>query len=153
MNMSRPTAGSLVWHLALRWRAEVDRTVLALGLTHAQYSALASLHAMSQRGEIPTQRELADYTKLQPIFISKLVRSLETAGFISRRADGKDSRAVRLELTSRGLQTAAAARELVQNLDARLVGPIGGNEGPDTVRFKEALRILIDSYDNPGELE
>lgn len=142
-----------MWHLALRWRAEVDRTVLPLGLTHAQYSALASLHAMSQRGETPTQRELADYTRLQPFFISKLVRSLEMAGFVSRRADDKDTRAVRLELTTSGLQTAAAARKLVQNLDAKLVGPIGGNESPDAVRFKEILRILIDSYDHPGELK
>ncbi len=45
------TTGSLVWHLGLRWRAggltERSRT---WGLTHAQYSVLASLHGLVSAG-------------------------------------------------------------------------------------------------------
>lgn len=45
------TTGSLVWHLGLRWRAGVDRAIAHLGgLTHAQYSVLASLHGLVSAG-------------------------------------------------------------------------------------------------------
>src|SRR5687768_6962193 len=87
-----PTTGSLVWHLALRWRAAVDRAVAPLGLTHAQYSALASLRHLTHHGEQPSQRRLADYTDLGPIYVSKLVRALEAKGLVERTRDPGDAR-------------------------------------------------------------
>lgn len=151
MDTTRPTTGSLVWHLAMRWRAEVDRAVAPFGLTHAQYSALASLHAMSERDETPTQRQLADYTTLQPIYVSKLVRVLEAEGHITRQPDSDDSRAVRLALTGAGRETIIVAREIVRALDHKLTEPIGGSEGARTRELAGVLRTLIDHHDGIGE--
>ena len=54
------TAGFLlVWHLALRWRADVDRAVAWLELTHAGYAVLASLRALTHAVETPSQHRLA----------------------------------------------------------------------------------------------
>ena len=78
----QPTTGALVWLLAMRWRAAVDRAVAPLGLTHAQYSTLASLSAMTADGARPSQRQLAAYTALDPIYVSKLVRALERNGLV-----------------------------------------------------------------------
>jgi hypothetical protein len=86
----RPTTGALVWRLAMRWRAAVDRAVAPLGLTHGQYSALASLRALTSRGERPSQRRLAAYTGLEPIYVSKLVRALERGGLVARVPDPAD---------------------------------------------------------------
>src|SRR3546814_1614378 len=58
------------------WRTAVDRALDPLGLTHAQYVVLASLLALDR----PSQRELADHTGLEALYISKLARSLEASG-------------------------------------------------------------------------
>lgn len=151
MKKQHPTTGSLVWHLALRWRSEVDRTIAHLGLTHAQYSTLASLHAMSEKGQVPTQRELADATRLQVIYISKLIRSLEKAGYVERVPDALDSRALRLSLTQKGRTTIVAARTLVRALDDQLTAPIGGRDGERTSALATTLQLLIDHHDMSGD--
>ena len=145
MSPETRTTGSLVWHLAMRWRTEVDRAVAHLGLTHAQYSLLASLHAMAARGTEPTQRELAGYATLQPIYVSKLVRSLESLGLVTRRPDGRDSRALRLTLTDAGAATASEARAVVAALDRQLTAPLGGPQSRDTAQLAAALATLLDA--------
>lgn len=72
------TPGFLVWRLSMKWRVAVDRAVAPLGLTHAQYSLVASLHGMQRSGLRPSQRHLADHTGLEALYVSKLARALET---------------------------------------------------------------------------
>lgn len=151
MDMNAPTTGSLVWHLALRWRAAVDRTLAPLGMTHAQYSVLASLHALVSRNQIPTQRELADYTKLQAIYVSKLIRALEENGCITRSDDLRDSRAFRLTLTEKGTDIIVSAKALVRDLDGRLTASIGGSHGGAVQQLSATLQTLINAYDESGE--
>jgi DNA-binding MarR family transcriptional regulator len=68
----------------------VGRTVAPLGLTHAQYSPVASLYGMQRAGERPSQRRPADHTGLEPLHVSKLARSMETAGLVERTRDPLD---------------------------------------------------------------
>lgn len=128
----------------MRWRNEVDRAIVPLGLTHAQYSALASLHSLTERGISPSQKELADYTGLQPIYMSKLVRALETAGYLSRETHRSDSRAVSLALSKTGLSVISEARAIVTALDARLTAPLGGPDGEGTRMLGDAIRALLE---------
>ena len=141
---TRRTTGSLVWHLAMKWRAEVDRAIAHLGLSHAEYSVLASLHALMAQGKEPTQRELADYTGLQAIYISKLVHAPEAGGHLSRRPDQVDTRAFRLALTDAGRVSISAALEIVRNLDRRLTEPLGGPDGERTMDLAAMLSLLLD---------
>ena len=67
----------------MKWRVAVDRALAPLGLTHAQYSLLGSLLSMERSGVRPSQRQLADYTGLEPLYVSKLARALEAAGLLS----------------------------------------------------------------------
>lgn len=142
MEIKYPTIGSLVWRLALRWRTEVDRAVAPFGLTHAQYSALASLYSMSTRGTAPTQRELAQYTGLQAIFLSKLLKALESQGLVSRRQDKDDARANRLALTSAGSTTIGLAMPVVAALDRRMTEQLGGDGRTD--ELVRMLRTLLE---------
>ncbi|MGW1717304.1 MarR family winged helix-turn-helix transcriptional regulator, partial [Streptomyces sp. NPDC002156] len=87
------TPGYLVWRLSTKWRVAVDRAVAPLGLTHAQYSLVASLYGMRRAGLRPSQRRLADHTGLEPLYVSKLARALETAGLLERARDPQDPRA------------------------------------------------------------
>ncbi|MGW2118457.1 MarR family winged helix-turn-helix transcriptional regulator, partial [Streptomyces zhihengii] len=74
------TPGFLVWRLSMKWRVAVDRALAPLGLTHAQYSVVATLRGLDRSGIRPSQRELADHTGLEALYVSKLARSLEAAG-------------------------------------------------------------------------
>ncbi|MER8034395.1 MarR family winged helix-turn-helix transcriptional regulator [Streptomyces hydrogenans] len=139
-----PTPGFLVWRLANKWRVAVDRAVAPLGLTHAQYSLVASLHGMRRTGERPSQRQLADHTGMEALYVSKLARSLESAGLIERTRDPRDPRAVRLSLTDEGATVARQAVDVVQDLLQQLLEPLGGLDSSRTRAFTEELTTLLD---------
>ena len=135
MSSAEPTPGHLVWRLAMKWRTAVDRALGPLGLTHAQYVVLSSLVALDR----PSQRELADHTGLEPLYVSKLARSLEAAGFITRTRDTVDTRTMRLLLTPHGRSTVEPAMAVVRALLDRLLEPLGDR----TSAFSDELRALL----------
>jgi DNA-binding MarR family transcriptional regulator len=142
--------GYLVWRLSMKWRAAVDREVAPWGLTHAQYSLLASLYGVSRDGVAPSQRELADVTGLDAIYVSKLVRALEQGGLLTRAPHDRDPRAWQLSLTPHGIQTITSAIDAVRVLQARLTRTLGGPRSKRTKDLTDALRALLD--DPEGEL-
>jgi DNA-binding MarR family transcriptional regulator len=148
-----PTIGSLVWHVSLRWRAAVDRAVAPLGLTHAQYSALASLRALTVRGERPSQRRLATYTGLGPIYISKLIRTLEAAGLVARAPDPDDARALLLSLTPHGIDVIDRAVPIVRALSDALLEPLGGSDSAQTADLRATLQTLLSTAPEPDETQ
>ena len=141
----RGNAGFLVWRLSMGWRAAMDRVLEPLGLTQAQYAVLAPLYGMSRSGARPSQRELADLTGLDAVYISKLVRALERAGFVERSASTVDTRAVELTLTDRGVATVREAMPLVVRLRDELSKPLGGIDGERTRQLTAMLVELLDA--------
>ena len=139
----RPTVGYLVWRLSMKWKTAVDAAVAPLGLTHAQYAVLASLRGMGRSGLRPSQRELADHTGLDPIYISKLVRALEGAGLIERFPDPHDLRAVRLTVTKQGVGVIDRAIVVVGRLLEELTGPLGGTSSETVQAMIADLERLI----------
>jgi DNA-binding MarR family transcriptional regulator len=147
---SGPTIGYLVWRLAMRWQTACDRVVAPMGLTQAQYSLLASLYGFTLSGARPSQRELADYTGLDPIFVSKLARALESRGLLRRDVHPSDSRAVQLTLTEDGVSAIVPAVAAVRELQEEITAPLGGTRAARTAEFADALRILLSAADAPG---
>lgn len=139
-----PTPGFLVWRLSTKWRVAVDRALAPLGLTHAQYTLLASLYGMQRAGQRPSQRRLADHTGLEALYVSKLARSLGAAGLVERSPDPDDSRAVRLSLTDDGRALADRAVAEVGRLLDRLLAPLGGRDGRRTEVLVGELTALLD---------
>ncbi|WP_426571077.1 MarR family winged helix-turn-helix transcriptional regulator [Aquihabitans sp. McL0605] len=140
----RPTPGFLVWRLSLKWQAAVDRTVAPHGLTHAQYSLLASLRSMTWSGATPTQRELADQTGLDEIFVSKLIRTLEANALVVRSPHPTDARARQLSLTEGGIEVIDRAVVDVHDLLEQLTAPLGGLDDPQTNALVDTLQLLLD---------
>jgi MarR family transcriptional regulator, organic hydroperoxide resistance regulator len=138
-----PTPGSIVWRLSMKWRAAVDRAVAPFGLTHAQYSVLASLFAIQQTGQQPSQRQLADRTGLEPLYVSKLARALEGADLITRTVDPADSRAVQLSLTKHGRDVVVRAIAVVAELQEQLTAPLGGTRSKRTRALVAELQELL----------
>ncbi|HZO65205.1 MAG: MarR family winged helix-turn-helix transcriptional regulator [Kribbellaceae bacterium] len=145
------TTGYLLWRLTTKWRTAVDRAVAPLGLTHAQYSLLASLYGLTRTGPHPSQRELADFSGLEPIFVSKLVRALEGAGLVKRTEHPDDSRARQLALTEDGHAVVREAIGVVHALQDELVAPIGGSGSRRHQEFVRTLRTLLDAPHEPEQ--
>jgi DNA-binding MarR family transcriptional regulator len=144
-----PTPGYLVWRLSMKWRVAVDRALAPLGLTHAQYVVLAPLSGMRYAGQPPSQRELADHTGLEALYVSKLVRSLEADGLIERTRDPQDTRTMRLALTDRGREAVRPAIAAVQVLLDRLMAPLGGQDDPRAAAFVRDVTALLDAPLDP----
>jgi DNA-binding MarR family transcriptional regulator len=143
-----PTTGSLVWRLSMRWRATVDRAVAPLSLTHAQYALLASLYGLTRTGAPPSQRQLADFAGLEPIYVSKLVSALERSGLVERSEHPADPRAVQLVLTGHGTDVVRRAIAIVHELHEELLAPIGGPESAAARDLNTTLQTLLgDSHD------
>lgn len=79
-------------------RREFDRRAAPLGVTRAQWRALAWV------GREPGLRqvELADHLDIEPITLCRIVDRLEEGGLVERRRDPEDRRAWRLYLTNKG---------------------------------------------------
>jgi MarR family transcriptional regulator, organic hydroperoxide resistance regulator len=138
-----PTAGALLWQVTNRWRTAVDRTLAPLGLTHAQYLLLAPLYGMAGAGDTPTQRELADRSGLEPMYVSRLIRTVERAGLVERTPHPSDTRAVQLALTDDGTEVVGRAIGLVGSLLDELLAPLGGRRGRRTKALTDALSELL----------
>lgn len=147
------TPGFLVWRLSTKWRVAVDRAVTPLGLTHAQYALVASLYGMQRGGERPSQRRLADHTGLEPLYVSKLARTLETAGLLERTRDPRDPRAVQLALTEQGRERTREAIKVVHGLLQQLLEPLGGLDSPRTREFTRDLATLLDAPLDPFAMD
>ncbi len=128
----------------MKWRVAVDRALVHLDLTHAQYVMLASLLDMERDGRRPSQRELADYTGLEALYVSKLARALDADGMIQRTRDPEDTRAVRLSLTGQGRDAVIPAIAAVQSLLDRLLAPLGGRDHPRAAAFVRDVTVLLD---------
>jgi MarR family transcriptional regulator, organic hydroperoxide resistance regulator len=146
----RGNVGFLIWRLSMRWRAAVDRELAPLGLTQAQYAVLAPLYGMARDRARPSQRELADLTGLDAVYISKLVRALEREGFVTRSTHAADPRAVELSLTEQGTATVQEAQKIVYELRDRLTSPLGGNNGAGTAELAKVLQQLLHTSEASG---
>ena len=86
--------GFLINDVARLVRRNFNRRVQSLGLTQAQWRAIAHL----SRSEGMTQVALADSLEIQPITLTRLIDRMEAAGWVERRNHPLDRRAVQLFL-------------------------------------------------------
>lgn len=102
------TLGFLVSDIARLLRRNMDRRLLSLKLTQAQWRAIVYL----SRSEGMTQAALAESLEIQPITLTRLIDRMESAGWVERRTHPLDRRAVALYLT-------AQAEPLLAEMHAR----------------------------------
>lgn len=81
-----------------------------LGLKVRSYSVLA----LVCDGLYPTQRELADYLRLDPSQVVSLIDDLESRDLVERRTDERDRRSKVIVPTEEGQRVRAEARERVR---------------------------------------
>jgi MarR family transcriptional regulator, organic hydroperoxide resistance regulator len=147
----RPLTGALIWRLSLKWRVAVDRALAPIELTHAQYVFLGSLLSLSQVENRPSQQALAVFSGLEPMYVSKLARSMEQAGLVKREQNLADPRALHLQLTEQGKEVFEVAFARVSDLHNLLMAPLGESGDPRRLEFRLALEELLRHVDRLSE--
>jgi DNA-binding MarR family transcriptional regulator len=90
----------------------LDALLKPHGLTFARYEALVLL-VFSSRGSLPLGK-MGERLQVHPTSVTSIVRRLESAGLVVRRAHPDDGRAVLAEITPAGRELVeAATRDLV----------------------------------------
>lgn len=104
--------GFLMHDVARLMRRAFNRKVQETGLTEAGWRVIA--HLYRQQGV--NQTTLAGILEVQPISLGRLIDRMEQAGFVERRADPSDRRAVALYLTDKALPHIQILTETGANL-------------------------------------
>lgn len=127
----------LAWELAetsRTLRRHFDRRASALGVTTAQWRALAWL------GHEPglKQVELAERLDVEPITAGRIVDRLEESGLVRRQPDPVDRRVWRLFLTDEARPIHERLASLAEEMAEQVFGGLG-IEGIEAMRAKLAL--------------
>ncbi len=122
---------SVTIHLLRRLR----RTDEATGVGPAQLSALSVLVFGGER----TLGELASIEQVRPPTMTRIVKALEAAGLVRRKADPEDGRVSRIAATARGRKVLAKGKRL--RLEA-LSALIDGLTKKQQAELKKAVEVL-----------
>ena len=114
--------GFLLWRVAHRHQREVDRVLAPLGLTHLQFVILVQAAWLSRTDEAVTQAALSRYSKVHPMQLSNILKTLEEKGIVSRDRCPHDPRAKRVALRDEAINLLAAALPRVTALQADFFG-------------------------------
>lgn len=119
-------------------RRAFDRRVAPLGVTRAQWRALAWI----ARAPGLRQVELADHLDIEPITLCRIVDRLEESGLVERRRDPDDRRAWRLHLTDKGVPLVEQLRALAAEMATEAFDGVA----PDVIdQLREALARVRDN--------
>lgn len=127
-----------MWLLTNAWQRMLRRVLVPLGLTHVQYTVLASVAYLSRDERPVSQADVCRFGSMDRNMVSEVVRSLVARGLIERAAHPRDARALRLGLTAQGELAYAEARALVKPQAEGFYAPLGEEVG-DLVRLLARL--------------
>ncbi len=106
--MNRRDVADRLHSAAIHLLRTVRKTDTAIGISPARLSALSVLVFGGPR----SLRELAEAEQVTAPTMSRIVAGLESEGFLSRRADRHDQRAIQLRATAKGKAILERGRRL-----------------------------------------
>ncbi|MCO6383211.1 MAG: MarR family transcriptional regulator [Vannielia sp.] len=112
------SSGLLLWRGFLAWQRSLSAALLPHGLTQPLFSILAVTGWLTREGGAVSQQRIADFSGMERMHISGLVRKLETMGLLARVPSQRDRRAMAVSLTQEGRETLASALGTTADHDA-----------------------------------
>jgi MarR family transcriptional regulator, transcriptional regulator for hemolysin len=139
--------GFLLHDIARLLRKRYEQRARPLGLTRAQWQALAFL----QRNEGINQSGLAELLDLEPITLARLVDRMEEAGLVERRDDPADRRAHRLYLTGRAQPMLERGRALADTVYDEAFAGVANGERDRVIDLLARVRGNLSERRGDGE--
>lgn len=97
----REFTGFLFWQKANNWEKYVNSQLEAYNITQSEIFQLISISILLNQQEEVTQVDIANFTGVAPMSVSKILKKLEKKEFITRQI-GTDSRSKSLNITENG---------------------------------------------------
>ncbi len=142
MNIRKePRFGALMIDVTRLMRAEFNRRLQPLGLTQAQWRALAKL---SRDGNL-RQNQLAEELEIKPMTVTRLVDRLEELELVERRTDPADRRAQRLHLTEKAIPIIDELWRQADSLTEEILEGVSASERLATVQVLERIKVNLNA--------
>ena len=109
--------GYLLGQLTMLWQRKLKKVLDPLDLTSTQFVLLAALGWLSKKNKSVTQVDIANQSNADRMMVSKVLRTLEEKGFITRQEHKTDTRAKTIRLTTKGEVVLQKAIIEVENAD------------------------------------
>lgn len=137
--------GYLLGQLTLLWQRKQKKVLDPLNLTQTQFVLLAALGWLSRENDQVTQVDIANQGNADRMMVSKVLRTLESKKFISRREHQTDTRAKVIQLTHEGTQILQKALTAIENADIDFFSAIGS----DLALFNQNMvRVIEQNKEN-----
>jgi DNA-binding MarR family transcriptional regulator len=130
--------GYWLHHAYLVWR-QVCETGLG-DTTYPQFNVLSAIGLVTARsGSAPSQQDVAEFARMDRMMTSKVVRTLEDRGLVTRSPDADDARRQRLALTAEGTSALKVCIAAARRADEEVFG-----SGDDVAKLRERLRAIAE---------
>lgn len=120
--------GYLLWQTAHGWMRRLNSELFGMGLTHLQMIALGSTAWLTGISGPPSQARLAKFCAMDPMLISKVVRTLERKNAIARTHDPRDTRSKLLSVTHEGNRIILRCIPVIERAYENFFAPVGERE-------------------------
>ncbi len=131
--------GLLLWQTTVTWQRLIKKAISPFGVSHAQFVILAILLWSEESHDEPSQRFIADQSKLDKMTVSKSLKSLASQGLVRRSEHEDDSRANAVTLTDKGRRIAQKLVPLVENVDARFFTELTPSRRSHLIRLLQTI--------------
>jgi len=94
--------GYRLGQVTMLWQRKQKRVLDPLNLTQTQLVLMAALAWLSKKSDAVTQVDIANQSNADRMMVSKVLRTLQEKGFITRQEHKTDTRAKTIKLTTDG---------------------------------------------------
>jgi DNA-binding MarR family transcriptional regulator len=117
--------GYLLGQVTMLWQRKQKKVLDPLDLTQTQFVLLAALAWLSKKSNAVTQADIANQGNADRMMVSKVLRTLEDKGFITRREHETDTRAKTIRMTRNGEIVLQKALIEIENADLDFFAALG----------------------------
>lgn len=132
--------GYLLGQVTMLWQRKQKRVLDPLNLTQTQFVLLAALGWLSKKSGTVTQVDIANQSNADRMMVSKVLRTLEEKGFITRAEHQTDTRAKTIRLTGEGAAVLQKALVKVERADLDFFAALDGR----LPAFNKHMRQLME---------
>lgn len=140
----KDSPGYLLGQLTMLWQRKLKKVLDPLDLTQTQFVLLAALGWLSKKSNSVTQVDIANQSNADRMMVSKVLRTLEEKGFITRQEHETDTRAKTIRLTEIGETVLQKGLIEVENADLDFFASLDENLST----FNSNMAKLIDKNKN-----
>lgn len=121
------------------------------GLTPAEIMLLIRISKLAQPEEQGIKvSDISSSMRVAPPSITQLINNLEAGGYVERRMDKSDRRAVRVKLTKKGEEVVGKATEVFSQTINGLIEYLGEEKSKELIDIMENVYVYFRKINEPN---